>query len=172
MRTDDPFVEQILKESQELTQDPDRQQTYLLARLEGDSIEIATKRASRARASLDHTPSKDRGRRDHLGRPPVATDFSGEGYIGELQSLTQDNRTKEERQAEERREEFVEEILDILTTRERQVLTRMYGIGTNKPMTYQQIADELHMTKGNVAVTGTKARNKIRDYAGGNIETD
>jgi len=55
---DDPFVEQILNEAQELTQDADRQQTYLLARLEGDTEETATKRASRARASLEHTHNR------------------------------------------------------------------------------------------------------------------
>ena len=167
MSPDDPFVEQILKEAQDLTEDEDRQQTYLLARLEGFDVETATKKSSRARASLDHTQSKDRGRRDHLGRPPVATDFSGQGYIDHLQSLTQDHRTREEREEEEHREDFVEELLDLLTIRERQVLTRMYGIGTNEPMTYQQIADELDMSKGNVAQTGHHARKKIRQYAGG-----
>ena len=167
---DDPFVEQILNEAQELTQDADRQQTYLLARLEGDTAETATKRASRRRASLEHTQSKDRGMRDHLGRAPKMTDFSGAAFI-DFRSLTQDNRTKEERHAEEQREDFVQELLDILTTRERQVLTRMYGIDDNEPMTYAQIAAELNMSKGNVAVTGTKARNKIRAYAGGTFET-
>jgi len=163
---DDSFVEQILSEAHQLTQDQDRQQTYLLARLEGDDIETATKRASRARASLDHTQSKDRGMRDHLGRGMRATDFSAAPFVN-FQSLTQDNRTKEERQAEERREEFAFEILDILTPRERQVLMLIYGIETNEPMTHQQIADELNMSKGNVAVTATRARNKIRFYVGG-----
>jgi len=96
----------------------------------------------------------------------MATDFSSAAFIN-FRSLTQDNRTKEERHAEEQREDFVQELLDILTVRERQVLTRMYGIDDNEPMTYAQIAAELNMSKGNVAVTGTKARNKIRAYAGG-----
>lgn len=166
LRPDDPFVEQILKEAQELTEDEDRQQTYLLARLEGDTVETATKRASRRRASLEHTQSKDRGMRDHLGRAPKMTDFSGAAFI-DFRSLTQDNRSKEERHAEEHREGFVEELLEILTPREREVLTRIYGIGTNEPMTYEQIAVELDMSKGNVAQTGHHARKKIRQYAGG-----
>ena len=98
-----------------------------------------------------------------------ATDFSAAPFVN-FQSLTQDNRTKEERQAEERREEFAFEILDILTPRERQVLMLIYGIETNEPMTHQQIADELNMSKGNVAVKATRARNKIRAYAGGTCD--
>lgn len=168
--SDEQFVTQILNEAKQLTTDEDRQQVYLLARWEGCDITTATKRASRARASLEHTQSKDRGMRDHLGRGMRATDYSAEPFAN-FQSLTQDNRTKEERQAEQRREDFVNEILDILTPRERQVLTRIYGVDTNEPMTYEQIAEELRMSKGNVAVTATRARKKIRQYAGGHFET-
>ena len=162
---DDPFIAQILAEAEALTEDEDRKQTYLLARLEGDDAEAATKRASRARASLDYTQSKDRGPRDVLGRGVKLTDYNGESWQS-FESVTQDNRTREEKDKEKEQRAFVDELLELITPRQFDVLTRIYGIDC-EPMSYDEIAAELNMSRGNVAVTATKARNAIREYAGG-----
>lgn len=156
------WVKQLLKEARDLTSDPDRQQTLMLARLEGDDIETARKRASRRRASLEHTQSKDRGPRDVLGREVVLIDLTS--FVWEhLTPTTLDTRTLEERKADIEREETVARLLDHLQPRQRQVMVRIYGLEDHLATSYKDISAELGIAVGTIKQVRHRSGVKLRN---------
>jgi len=153
-------VAELLAEAKDLY-DPDRKQTYLLARLEGDDIQTAKAKSTRALASLDHNTNRDRGPVDHLGRRPLVTDYSLAPNIP-FESLTVDNRGVDQRRDDELREQLVQEMLTVLNPREREVVARIYGLDGYDVHTYDEIADIMVLSRGSVAQFRHRAGVKLR----------
>ena len=154
-------VAELLAEAKHLY-DPDRKQTYLLARLDGDDIQTAKAKSTRALASLDHNTNRDRGPVDRLGRRPLVTDYSLAPNIP-FKSLTVDNRTVDDHVKEEERSRIVAEMLAVLKPREREVVARIYGLDGYDVHTYDEIADIMLISRGSVAQFRHRAGVKLRE---------
>ena len=145
----------------------DCRQTYFELRLNGVDIDEARKQSFEHIADPQHGNSKFRGPLDHLQRRTLAIDMrSGKtnSIADDLHAvpLTMDTRTDEEREHDWRRAERINELLDQLNPRHREVLTLMYGFDGVRPMTYEQIAERMNTTRGAIAQVGYAARRRLR----------
>lgn len=167
--TRDEFIQELLDFGETFVDD-DCRQTYYLHRLEGLDHDEALSLATVSRAQPLHQNSKQRGPTDAAGRRPLTVAFlpDFERKYGSLwdfdryESFTQDSRSLEEREADIELSDLITRLLDDLTENQREIVSRMYGLNGHDSLTYEQIADELGRTRGQVANAGFHARRRLR----------
>lgn len=163
-------TDELLQEAS-VIEDDDCRQTFLLYRLEGTDRDEAMKLSTVSRAQPLHSNSGQRGPVDAAGRRPITIAFVNEaerfegrwlGTFDHLHPYTLDSRTPEEREDDIKLADLVAQLLNELAETQREVVSRIYGLGGHEPMTYPQIAEELGRTVGQVAQAGFRARRRLR----------
>ena len=92
---------------------------------------------------------------------PIVKEFDDGMTV--LDEITDTNASVESSIENKERVEIVKEMLKVLTDREREVIIRRFGIGTNKNETLAAIGQDLGMTKENIRRIEAKAIKKLRD---------
>ena len=160
----------LLEEGAKIHPEDCRQEFYTLV-LEGYDVDEAKRLASVARSDPLHSSSRQRGPADHLDRRPISIAFVTEaqsvrgrwlGTFDHLHSYTLDSRTPDEIVEEAKTEKYVEDLLDLLPPREREVVVRIYGIGDRLPQSYAEISQDLGVTVGVVSQLRFRAGRRLR----------